>query len=622
MMRTLRRIVAVSAALVLVFSEPLGSQQGVSDARLMGHAVVVRSSGQTSSMASGFLYTSSDLVITALHAVPDKIAVSCKGAFREATVEKVLEKADLALLRVSGGGFKDCYPVQEAQVLSNRPPDRSELILAGSYQTTQIVTRGLKLQSVEPPEDLTSLLGKEALMRLEKSQGPSAKLPIYYVQGGLLPRFSGGPVFDLSGRLVGVADGGLNRGADSYNWIIPASNLIELMKSKVAGVPSTFRRASEDLFSAPLVEDNSAPSGSGTSAGRPARDVFDAGAKAGDPPKAHWIKRLSAAELARTSDDPGAFDGLLRAVRNAGRGATFDPNQQFDIYQDVRYGLIFAAPANWQIYAHPSGSYQVNDPRYPNNRSFVSGNGFVITINGQYDVVMADDGSGSVRPSDERFFQERMDDYLADLSHPDKSSAGAILAGSARRSQFANGNKVMRFATIENDMLGYNAWAIQGDNVLAGMFVDSSAKGDANFLTMVFALNLITFHDDGGKRSPVREFRDDYTPRFTDPSTKGAVYDDEVARRMPDDPAGPPIWRFFHKRGKLWEVPSAEYLRLGGKAPTPWSYPFVEIGRKQGLVYLRNNNIQYAVPVIGGTYHISRNGGPFQPAGVVVRRPQ
>jgi len=60
---------------------------------------------------------------------------------------------------------------------------------------------------------------------------PALDLHILYLEGSLLPGYSGSPVFDPNGRLVGVGDGVLEKGASYMSWIIPAKYLAELESS-------------------------------------------------------------------------------------------------------------------------------------------------------------------------------------------------------------------------------------------------------------------------------------------------------------------------------------------------------------------------------------------------------
>src|SRR5258708_26691415 len=72
---------------------------------------------------------------------------------------------------------------------------------------------------------LREILPKEVADELGNRKSASLDLQIANVEGHLVPGLSGAPIVDSTGRLVAIADGGLERGAIASSWGIPVAYL-------------------------------------------------------------------------------------------------------------------------------------------------------------------------------------------------------------------------------------------------------------------------------------------------------------------------------------------------------------------------------------------------------------
>jgi hypothetical protein len=209
--------------------------------------------------ASGFLWQSNDQIVTSLHVMSSdpkaKIIVEFGKIKRRATIKAVLPNADLVLLQIKKP-VKGWLPLKKFN--ATKPKYKSDISALGFNRGSMgMSTRELRKGFVNP-ESLKVLLPPDALQKLTKSKVLDLNLPIYYLDGSLLPGYSGSPVVDAEGELIGIGDGGLESGAASVSWVIPAINLDALMGSTINKVPQSLDALgltfSGDVISAGLLE--------------------------------------------------------------------------------------------------------------------------------------------------------------------------------------------------------------------------------------------------------------------------------------------------------------------------------------------------------------------------------
>lgn len=271
-----------------------------------------------SSVATGFVWPDATHVVTALHVIDaarDRIvahSVDAQGRITQSvqcSVERVLKASDLVLLRLPGGSRAPF------SLNANPPAIKQSLDALGfplnvpSASSIELKIRhgGTQLRSIVPPK-----------VQHLFTDYPSLNSEILNLEGNLVPGMSGAPILDADGRVVGVANGGLEEGAVGLCWGIPAAHLNQLAQSVDATLPRGARVA--QLFSADLRAD--------VRALPPIAGV-----------KLTKLRSRTYQQLAATADDQLGLAQLTSLFQ------MFNPgNFGYDIYQDLASGATVAVP--------------------------------------------------------------------------------------------------------------------------------------------------------------------------------------------------------------------------------------------------------------------------------------
>lgn len=338
----LRRPFHLLAVVALTGSVPavVGAQP---DMRTLEAKVVRVTVGR--SAASGFLWGRRNQVVTSLHtflqgagATPT-IRVTCFGGgvqqIAAATVTRVYAAADLVLLTTERE-LTGCAAFVPADAYVAKPAFDATLYTWGFHAGATGGTSRKMTKAAANPEVLNSILHEPVKTEMRSFNIPDVTLPIYYVQGGLLPGYSGAPVVDGSNRLVGIVDGGLDNGASDYNWVIPVENVGRLMASQ-EGLP---RKSLPNnlLYSSGLVE--------------AAGSTIPRFGTAGQEYQFVKTKTRSLGQLASTSSTP-FLTQFLNWGTTRGVSRTISENTLFDLYEDPRRNLIIAIPSGQPFRAEP-----------------------------------------------------------------------------------------------------------------------------------------------------------------------------------------------------------------------------------------------------------------------------
>jgi len=212
--------------------------------------IFIKNKQGTIGTSTGFLWQTNTQIVTSLHVLSNdpssKIIVEFGNIKRRATVKAVLAYADLVLLEIK-------KPIAGWQPLLDfnpiKPKYKAEVSALGFNRgSIGMITRELRKGYVTP-EVLQVLLPPAALKSIIRNSQLDIKLPIYYMDGSLLPGYSGSPIVNSQGILIGIGNGGLENGASSVSWVIPATNLDALVKSETSQL-SKSQNTLSDIFSA------------------------------------------------------------------------------------------------------------------------------------------------------------------------------------------------------------------------------------------------------------------------------------------------------------------------------------------------------------------------------------
>ncbi|AEL26417.1 S1 family peptidase [Cyclobacterium marinum] len=324
--------------------------------------VIVPVQNNTSNALTGFVWKTPNQVVTSLHGMSrsGEIRILYQGqAWRKARIKKVLQKADLVLLELIEG---QAPPPSTVAPLSQFNPTKVKFgtdVFAIGYNggATGSSSRQMKKGYVNP-ETLSHLIPKKDKEALAKIGFPALDLNILYLEGSLLPGFSGAPVFDSQGKLIGIGDGGLEKGASNVSWIIPAGYLTELENSSTNSLPNGFENLRQ-LFSAEATIDFPENEGNLTQTNKTFFPNSEFNSATIAPVKAagfefHPTKNRSLTEMIESTDDP---ENLLMLSDEFELDMNIQLDYEamrFDIYEDISTGVVIAVPEGISLMYNPA----------------------------------------------------------------------------------------------------------------------------------------------------------------------------------------------------------------------------------------------------------------------------
>lgn len=344
--------------------------------------VVVKVRNQVVAVASGFVWQQSNHVVTSLHVMdPDpkaKIIIEFGKKRRLAHVKSVLPDADLVLLEVRRP-IDDWQPLMQYE--RNKPEYKSLVTALGFNKGALGMSTRELIKGYAKPEVLQHLLPGKAAKVLAETDIPSIDLPIYYLDGSLLPGYSGAPVVNENGDLIGVGNGGLESGASSVSWVIPAIHLSRLTESRLQTLPEPLRKSSALFSLDKTVANKHFISGIRYGAELiprrepvyqpitlskfwPVAVAVELETNAWATPDLSWnlpnfipqevayqqfqftrVKTRSFAQMLASSGDPASFERVLALYQHFFEGVQIDyQNLLFDVYTDAWYGLNIIVP--------------------------------------------------------------------------------------------------------------------------------------------------------------------------------------------------------------------------------------------------------------------------------------
>jgi hypothetical protein len=304
--------------------------------------IMVTSNGKANS-CSGFLWKQGNWIVTSLHAMRPGGNVLVQypdNNWKNASIKKINIKADLVLLELTAG---ETVPndIQPLQGFSPKQLVFDEPIYAVGYNSGSegSPTRSMKKGDLKPKETLEFLVPPADLAKVKQGGVPHYQLDIIYIDGSLLPGYSGSPVYDKSGALVGIGDGGLEGGASNVSWVIPAKYLTDLENSTVTALPPGFEKTVLHFSAEAEVEIISENPEDIDQVFADAYQSFDGGEFL-----FYYTKTRTLDELYSTSYNPENIEKLVNEFQTSKLFLDYNI-MSYDIYEDANNGIVVAVPS-------------------------------------------------------------------------------------------------------------------------------------------------------------------------------------------------------------------------------------------------------------------------------------
>lgn len=332
--------------------------------------ILIKGKQGVTGAATGFLWQNNRQVVTSLHVLSghseSKIIVEFGKKKRLGQIKALLPEADLVLLEVN-------KPVEgwiPLKTFDQASPEYKEEVSALGFNRGSIgmSTRELRKGFVKP-EILKVLLPPDALNKIIAANLLDVSLPIYYLDGSLLPGYSGAPIVNTEGQLIGIGNGGLENGASSVSWVIPASNLVQLTQANTPVELPPSLKAINTLFSQDRVDASQQISLLTPTRDTDAKSIFNllssfliAPANADEVQEFEFglsqpievdyqqfrfmkVKTRTYQSLLESSAIPSDMNKIFQLFDVIFRDYKIHyQNLEFDVYEDGRYGLNIVVP--------------------------------------------------------------------------------------------------------------------------------------------------------------------------------------------------------------------------------------------------------------------------------------
>src|SRR5437868_2587412 len=201
-------------------------------------------------------------IITALHGVADCQRIVVKGdkaliLFEHLIISTIDIERDMALLSSTELDSKDQGGLEVAKNTTWSSLEKLR-VYGHPYGIARLDTSlDIRKPAVRPLKDL---IPPGALPDLRSRNSPNPLINVLSLQGNILPGHSGAPIVDSQGRVIAVANGGLQKGQAGICWAIPFEDVEWEPASSNRAFISLRHLQVESLF----VFDNSLPDLSNT----------------------------------------------------------------------------------------------------------------------------------------------------------------------------------------------------------------------------------------------------------------------------------------------------------------------------------------------------------------------
>lgn len=309
---------------------------------------VMVTGGGTMGICSGFIWKKPEWIVTTLHSMKPGgiIAIEYPGMnLRDGKVIRVFESADLVLIETNIAAKPVTAPLVPLRSYAPGKPQFGEKIYAIGFNGGSLGNQTQQLEKGHAnPETLWFLVREKDQASLKAIGFPSLEIPIYFLSGSLLPGFSGSPVYNSRNELIGIGDGGLERGQMNVSWCMPAGNLDLLENSATTTLPASLAKAELHYtaeVSIAVKSDDASVNYQAVSKQLEARYKFYTH---GDF-NFFQTKTRTLLEMTETAIDPENLYGFADEFNKQKIFFNYNSNYfDFDIYEDVNNGFVIALP--------------------------------------------------------------------------------------------------------------------------------------------------------------------------------------------------------------------------------------------------------------------------------------
>jgi len=309
---------------------------------------------------TGWCWNTPKQVVTALHVVAgvpvkDIKIYTDKESKSSGVVKivKVLKEADLALLELDTD--LGLTPLTLAEVDQN---SSNEFYVWGfPHGIFQMAGDDIRFsRSLDASPTLNSIINKTgAKDEFEVQEYPLPTAKILRVSSTIQPGHSGAPIINSTGKVIGVADGGLRSGTARLNWAFPASLYVPRLLNSNDQFPTTLSLQSNLYSSYTIIQDNSTSEEQNRITEREAVE-----STIGDDNQSvskTWTASYD--EILETMYEEDKNDMMQIAFENS----INMENTWYDIYEDFNTGATITVPAGENL-VYDNGWFHVNNESY------------------------------------------------------------------------------------------------------------------------------------------------------------------------------------------------------------------------------------------------------------------
>ncbi|MFN8257843.1 MAG: hypothetical protein U0W24_19255 [Bacteroidales bacterium] len=178
--------------------------------------------------STGFFWKNGSTILTTLHSLSNiddiKVYIPKIGSWKKAQLYRVYKAGDLISVTISG--YSSEYYLSE-RYYSRPSVDTRCFTIGYNSGSAAYIDRDFSVGLLQG-NTLDDLLPSSAKPEIKSIGFPSIYTQIVYLKGNLLHGFSGSPIVDFQGKLIGIADGGLENGAAGISWCINSTHISSL----------------------------------------------------------------------------------------------------------------------------------------------------------------------------------------------------------------------------------------------------------------------------------------------------------------------------------------------------------------------------------------------------------